>query len=174
MPIGLHLNITLGRPVLPPEEVPTLVDEHGMFYSPDAITEQLLKISLDELRAELRAQAALLLENGIPISHLDYHNHMVVLYTPFYEVVRELAKELGVPVRQPVPDSVTGHIEFQGGGGTGAVIWKMIGFAIRHPIAAIRLMPRMTPAAYKREAARLKEEGIAAPDVFIDGYFGRA
>lgn len=174
MPIGLHLNITLGRPVMPPDEVPTLVGPTGEFYSPDAITSKLLSISLDELRAELRAQAEILLRHGIPISHLDYHNHMVVLYTPFYEVVRELAKELDVPVRQPVPESVHGRVKLPGGGGTGAVIWKMVWFGIRHPIMAIKLMPRMTPAAMKAQAELLVEDGIVAPDSFIDVYFSRA
>lgn len=174
MPIGLHLNITLGRPILPAEEVPTLIGPTGEFYSPDEITSKLLSISLVELRAELRAQADLLLQHGIPISHLDYHNHMVVLYTPFYQVVRELAKELGVPVRQPVPESVHGRVKLSGGGGTGAVIWKMMWFGIRHPIMALKLLPRMTPAAYKAQAKLLIEDGTAAPDAFIDVYFGRA
>lgn len=174
MPIGLHLNITLGRPVLPPHEVPTLVDANGQFHSPDRITTHLLSISLDELRAELRAQAELLRSHGVPISHLDYHHHMVALYAPFYGVVRKLAAELGVPVRQPVPESVYGHVKFPGKGGTAAVIWKMVSFGLRHPIMAIRLMPNMTPAAYKAQAKRLAEEGIRAPDWFVDAYFAHA
>jgi len=129
---------------------------------------------LDELWAELWAQAELLSRNGIPISHIDYHNHKVVLYTPFYRVVRHLAKKLCVPVRQPVPGSITGYIKFQGGSGAVDAVREMMTFAVRHPVTTMRLMPHMTPAAYKKEAARLKDEGIGAPDVFIDGYFGRA
>lgn len=174
MPIGLHLNITLGRPVLPVDKVPTLAGPTGEFYSADEITSKLLSISLDELRAELRAQADLLLEHGIPISHLDYHNHMVVLYAPFYEVVRELAKELNVPVRHPVPESVYGRVKLPGGGGTGDVIWKMVSFGIRHPIMAAKLLPHMTPASMKAQAKLLRDDGIPSPDSFLDVYFGRA
>src|SRR5207247_5222708 len=30
--VGVHLNLTHGRPVLPPARVPTLVDQEGHFY----------------------------------------------------------------------------------------------------------------------------------------------
>ncbi|HZY24906.1 MAG TPA: ChbG/HpnK family deacetylase, partial [Bacteroidales bacterium] len=37
LPIGLHLNLTEGKPVLSPTEIPSLVDKNGNFYSPDNI-----------------------------------------------------------------------------------------------------------------------------------------
>jgi hypothetical protein len=51
LPIGLHLDITEGKPVLPADQVPSLVDESGNFYSSDEITTHLTEISLALLRA---------------------------------------------------------------------------------------------------------------------------
>src|SRR5690625_1500007 len=113
LPIGLHLNITDGRPVLPPEKVPTLVDRDGRFHSIDDIPKHLLNIAADELAAELRAQAELLTSIGVRFTHIDYHQHIVVLYTPFYRHVIELAKEYNVPLRQPVPASLTGALRLE-------------------------------------------------------------
>jgi len=41
LPIGLHVNITAGRPVLPPERVPTLVDRDLVLYDSRVIMEYL-------------------------------------------------------------------------------------------------------------------------------------
>jgi len=173
LPIGLHLNITGGRPVLPPKQAPTLVDANGEFYTNATILEHLPNISLDELSAELHAQAKLFVATAGKFDHIDYHHHMVALYTPFYPVVRELAKEYGVPVRQPVPESVYGHIKLAGGGGAGEAIGQMIHFGLHRPRLAWRLMRYMGPQAFKRQAALLDEENIPTPNWFVDGYYGK-
>ena len=36
-PIGIHLNMTFGKPVLPPEEIPTMVNKNGDFWNEDQI-----------------------------------------------------------------------------------------------------------------------------------------
>jgi hypothetical protein len=174
LPIGLHLNITGGRPVLPPKQVPTLVDANGEFYSNTAILEHLPDISLDELRAELHAQAELFVATAGRFDHLDYHHHMVALYTPFYPIVRALAKEYGVPVRQPVPESVYGQIKLGSGGGSGEAIKQMIHFGLHHPRLAWQLMRSIGPRQFKRQAAQLDEENIPTPNWFIDRYFANA
>ncbi len=172
LPIGLHLNITTGRPVLPPDQVPTLVDRSGRFYRSETMLARLPDISLDELRAELHAQAERLLGAGVQFDHIDYHEHIVLVYAPFYEVVLELAREHGVPVRQPVPASVRGQVRLPGGG-VAAAIRRMVRFALRHPVRAWRLFPQLSPKAFEQKAALLVARGVPAPDRFIDGYFGR-
>src|SRR5690242_13644670 len=56
--IGIHLNLTAGRPVLPASQVASLVDANGNFYSPPALFRRLLqcRISAVEIAAEFRAQ----------------------------------------------------------------------------------------------------------------------
>ncbi len=174
LPIGLHLNVTTGRPVLPPSQIPTLVDSKGYFYDRDALIERAPDISLAELKAELRAQGERLQAAGIRIDHLDYHEGILFLYSPFFQVVRELAREWAVPVRHPVPETLYGRVTFPGGGGNSGMIWKMIAFGILHPFRAWQMMPHMTPDAYKRQAALLAEERTPTPVSFLDGFFGVA
>lgn len=174
LPIGLHLNVTTGRPVLPAHQVPSLVDAQGNFFDRDTLMERALDVSLAELEAELRAQGDRLRAAGVPFDHMDYHEGVLFLYTPFYAVVRKLAREWNVPVRHPVPESVYGRVSFPGGGGTSGMMWKMLGFGILHPFRAWRMMPHMVPDAFKRQAALLEAEGIPSPVSFIDGFFGVA
>ncbi len=174
LPIGLHLNITEGKPVLPADQVASLVNEDGNFYSSDEITVHLPNISIDELRAELHAQAELLTQSGVVFDHIDYHNHMLALYTPFYPLVVELAQEYGVPVRQPVPESVFGQIKITSGSGSSAAMQEMFAFGIRHPRLAMQMMPYMTPDAFKKQAARLDILGIRTPNWFVDAFYNNA
>ncbi|MBI3969859.1 MAG: ChbG/HpnK family deacetylase [Chloroflexi bacterium] len=95
------------------------------------------------------------------------------MYTDFYEVIRELAREYGVPVRQPVPEPVYGRIKLKGRGGAAAAIMPvMLRFAVRHPLLALHLLAHATPAAFKRKADALRQAGIATPDWFVDAFFG--
>lgn len=79
---SVHITLVAERPVLPVDEVPSLVDETGHFW-PDymAFAKRyfLGKISKDELRAECEAQIARLEYLGIHPSHLDSHQHLHVL-----------------------------------------------------------------------------------------------
>lgn len=94
--VGIHLNLTCGRPVLDPEEVPSLVDESGNFYRRRAILME--KASPAEIEKELRAQVEKFLKSGLYPSHLDCHHHLH-LHSEVAKIVAELAKELDVPVR---------------------------------------------------------------------------
>jgi predicted glycoside hydrolase/deacetylase ChbG (UPF0249 family) len=174
LPIGLHLDITEGKPVLPSDQVPSLIDQSGNFYSTDTITTHLTEISLTELRAELHAQAELLIHSGVKFDHIDYHNHMLALYTPFYPLVIELAQEYSVPVRQPVPESVYGQIHTQGGSGSAAAIQQMMTFGMRHPLLAMKMMPNMTPDAFEKQASQLDALGIPTPNWFVDAFYNNA
>ena len=70
-----------GRPVLPPERVSTLADEHS---SPARLRNGLIafaaralagQISADEIEAEAVAQIRKLQSFGIAVSHVDTHKH---------------------------------------------------------------------------------------------------
>jgi hypothetical protein len=77
--IGLHATLnsewTRGvrwRPVLPPNEVPTLVDENGVFHPCPAIL-HARGFALNELMAELAAQLARLRAAGLSPVYIDTH-----------------------------------------------------------------------------------------------------
>ncbi len=95
--VGLHLNLTLGRPISPPEEVPSLLDGDGKFFRDPR--RQASEAKLEEVELELRAHLATFIRLlGRKPTHLDSHHH-VGRHVPIREVVFALAEELGVPVR---------------------------------------------------------------------------
>jgi predicted glycoside hydrolase/deacetylase ChbG (UPF0249 family) len=68
-----------GEPVLPPGEIPTLVDPRtGQFYPTlGAFLPRLLlgRIRSTEIEAETAAQIALLQSRGLTLTHVDTHKH---------------------------------------------------------------------------------------------------
>lgn len=87
--VGIHLNLTVLKPLLSPKEIQTLIDKRGNF------TKALYKLPLKksgEVKKEWKAQIEYLLSLGIQPTHLDSHHH-IHLYPPFTKVFLELADE---------------------------------------------------------------------------------
>lgn len=98
--VGVHLNLTYGEPVLPPERVPSLVDKHGQFYRRAPFLRRLLlnMIDIDEVVAEFRAQIDKLIRAGIEPSHLDSHES-IYMHPALFRILVPLAREHRLPVR---------------------------------------------------------------------------
>lgn len=95
--IGVHLNLSVGPPVLPPAEIPSLVGQDGLFHGSDFIRrarKHLLDVG--EMKRELRAQIGVLRDLGAGITHWDSHQgrHM---YPGFFRAAVEVAVEEGIP-----------------------------------------------------------------------------
>jgi predicted glycoside hydrolase/deacetylase ChbG (UPF0249 family) len=92
--LGLHTNFTLGKPLTRGR---SLVDGKGVFVR-DA-RRAAARAEAREARAEVEAQVERFekLVKRRP-THLDTHHH-VGLYPPVRDVVLEVARELGIPVR---------------------------------------------------------------------------
>lgn len=97
---GIHLNMTDGAPVLPPERVPSLVGPDGRFPGGRhvRVLARLLagRVRLDELREEWRAQIARARDAGLEIAHLNAHGHLHML-PMLHGVVADLLEESGIP-----------------------------------------------------------------------------
>lgn len=78
MSTGLHLNLTQGKPVLPPSDIATLVDTRGRFYNKRAFITGVLsgRIHRAHIEAEVMAQAARMAQQALPITHLNSHHHV--------------------------------------------------------------------------------------------------
>ena len=173
-PIGIHLNMTFGKPVLPPEEIPTMVNKNGEFWNEDQILTHIADIDYEEVKKEIRAQVELFLSSGVPLDHLDYHNHILALYTPFHQIVREIAVEKNVPIRNPVPVSAYGIIKVSSGGGASASIAKLIVYGMLHPFKSIPMMKKVGVEAFIEQERITKDCGIKTPDWFIDTFYENA
>lgn len=80
--VGVHLTLVAEKPVLPPDKVPSLVDENGYFFADHMVfIKKYLcgSINMAELRLECEAQIKRIEDFGIKPSHLDSHQHLHVL-----------------------------------------------------------------------------------------------
>jgi predicted glycoside hydrolase/deacetylase ChbG (UPF0249 family) len=107
LPLGVHLEMYRGEPVLPVDRVRSLVGDDGAFLgSSSAIIRRLVNRGLDlaELEAEFRAQIERVKEAGISPTHLDSEKHLH-LWPSVFDVVCGLACEFKIPyvrvVREP-------------------------------------------------------------------------
>jgi predicted glycoside hydrolase/deacetylase ChbG (UPF0249 family) len=84
---GLHVNLTLGRPVCDPGTVPTLVDSSGSFRRDIVRRATLRQVRPEEVFREVRAQVSRLVALGVRPLHWDSHQN--VAYSP--ALVRPIA-----------------------------------------------------------------------------------
>ena len=76
--VGLHLVLVDGRPVLPPAEVPDLVDDAGRFRDNMALAGFRFFFSPPvriQLAREIEAQFAAFAATGLPLDHVNAHKH---------------------------------------------------------------------------------------------------
>jgi hopanoid biosynthesis associated protein HpnK len=77
--VGCHVVLVDGEPVLPPRELPTLVNQKTGRFHPTlgAFLRRLYsgRIRDEELEAESTAQIELLKGRGVALTHIDAHKH---------------------------------------------------------------------------------------------------
>lgn len=104
--IGIHLTLVGGiKPILPPSEVPSLTWDNGVFchdYGKLIVRDLEGKISLSEVYAEWDAQIQKIMNTGLPVTHMDGHQHMH-MWPHFYPIARDLAKKYHISCMR-VPD----------------------------------------------------------------------
>lgn len=94
--LGMHLQLTDGIPVLPAQDIPSLVGPDGAF--PSKKTRLAARLDPDEVKAEWQAQIKRLRAWGIQPAYLDSHHH-VHTRPDTLPVLIELAHEYRLPVR---------------------------------------------------------------------------
>ena len=76
--VGLHLVLVEGRPILPPQRLPDLVDETGRFRS------DMVRLGFDifarpsvrrQIAAEIEAQFEAYRATGLALDHVNAHKH---------------------------------------------------------------------------------------------------
>ncbi len=90
--VGCHVVLVDGEPILPPDQIPTLISRNtGHFPSSLATFLKRLftgRIRTAEIEAEISAQIAFLQHRGVRLTHVDTHKHTHV----FHEVLRPLLR----------------------------------------------------------------------------------
>lgn len=156
--VGVHLNLSQGRPVSPANRISSLVNEHGELHlSPLQLWTKILRrqLNLDHIHTECRAQILKVVNADVAPTHLDGHLH-VHLLPQLSPVLIQVAHEFGIRhVRCP-----TENLEL-----TMPLIWR---------IDSNRLAATMRSAiAYgvssfaRRFREHLQTAGLTCPNAFF-------
>jgi len=102
--VGLHLALARSRPILPPEQIPNLVDVHGelpgnLFVA--GVRCFFLPSVRRQLAAEIRAQFEAFRATGLALDHVNAHNHFH-LHPTVHGLIAQVGAEYGCrAVRTP-------------------------------------------------------------------------
>jgi chitin disaccharide deacetylase len=96
--IGLHIVVVRGKSILPVTDIPAIADHNDQFdsnlvragfryfFSPAARR---------QLRAEIRAQFDAFVQTGLPLDHVNAHNHMH-LHPTVLSLILEIGRDYGM------------------------------------------------------------------------------
>ena len=98
--VGLHFNLTLLEPVSNAKGLP--LDAQGQFLPRSACEKAILmrRVTRAAIAEEFAAQLARFRTFGIPLSHVDSHQHIHMM-PAVYDVLAEACRREGIPLRMP-------------------------------------------------------------------------
>ncbi|SDN71025.1 hypothetical protein SAMN04487897_104161 [Paenibacillus sp. yr247] len=94
--VGLHFNLTYGRPVSNPNSIPSLVQKDGTFYNIKTVCTRDER----DIETELTAQWNRFLASGLRPTHLDSHHHIHQIFPSVYKTMAHLAEKENIPMRR--------------------------------------------------------------------------
>lgn len=107
--VGLHLTLTSEwenyewGPVLPPKEVPSLLEPNTEYFWPD-IWPLLFRANIEEVVKEIEAQVALAREMGVDFTHFDSHmgwSHLdFIVGSRMFNAILPIIERERVPIRE--------------------------------------------------------------------------
>lgn len=112
--VGLHLSLVQGKAVLPPSQIPGLVNEAGCFS--DNPVAAGMRYFFDKglykpLLREIEAQIERVVEAGIPLSHVDGHLN-IHLHPTVFGFLTELMPRYGITSFRLSRERLTHNLRF--------------------------------------------------------------
>lgn len=143
--VGLHLNLTTGAPVLPPDQVPSLVGPDGRFGR------DLLRLLRRVRPAEAEREWSAQLERFVALvgrlpTHLDTHRYLQA-WPPLCRAMLAVARRYGVAAVRALPPDFFPPGTFPR--------WSPAGPVLR--------------AVLRRTSALIRQSGLRAPDRTLAG-----
>jgi len=108
--VGIHLNLTEGKPVAPASSVPTLLNSQGVFArKPAGLWRAIIlgRVRAIDIERELHAQIEKVLAAGIVPTHLDSHKHVHAL-PGLGRMSLKLARQYGIRAIRCVAEQWSG------------------------------------------------------------------
>jgi len=110
--LGVHLVLTMGKPISTPETVRSITDQHGNFFKLGTLTEKVPSIDVDEVKSEWRAQIeAFIRAAGRKPTHLDSHHHSSYFSASLFRGMLELTREYDCAIRFPFANEIWSELE---------------------------------------------------------------
>jgi chitin disaccharide deacetylase len=110
--MGVHLVLTMGRPIFQREAGSSITDADGNFLKLDKFMERVSNINADEVKTEWRAQIeAFIKASGRKPTHLDSHHHSSYFTPKLFRAMLELAKEYDCAIRFPFTHDIPSELE---------------------------------------------------------------
>ena len=106
--MGVHLVLTMGKPILKREAVPSIIDTNGNHFKYDPFIANIPNLKIEEVKAEWHAQIEAFIEaSGRKPTHLDSHHHSSYFTADLFRTMLELAKEYECPIRRNTSAELT-------------------------------------------------------------------
>jgi hopanoid biosynthesis associated protein HpnK len=126
--VGLHLVLVCGKSVLPPAQIPHLVDSQGNF--PDdptlaGLRYQFNALAREELRQEIRAQLEKFRDTNLPLSHVDGHLHLHV-HPVVLQILTELAPEFGIKFMRLPTEELRMNLHIDRSNLFNKILWSIV------------------------------------------------
>lgn len=88
--VGLHIDLSWGRPISQPHEIPSLVRADGRFKGKTQLLKSLAfrQIKPQDIEQEISAQVRQFKQTGLPLVHVDVHQH----FHGFPSIMKSLAR----------------------------------------------------------------------------------
>ena len=155
--VGVHLNLTEGKPVATGLDIPSLVNGRGRFKrAPAGLWRALVsgRVSAAHIEKELRAQIEKVLATGVVPTHLDSHKHVHAL-PALGKMAIKLAPEYRVPAIRCLAERRRG---------AGRLLW-------RYPRATRTVLRQLSnscalAAVSRRWAGELERAGLVCASDF--------
>ena len=110
--MGVHLVLTMGRPIVTPTAGSFITDESGNFFKLDKFMQRASGINAEEVKTEWRAQIeAFSNAAGRKPTHLDSHHHSSYFTPQLFHTMLELAKEFDCAIRFPFTHDIPSELE---------------------------------------------------------------
>ncbi len=100
--MGVHLVLTMGKPLSTREAAPSIVDANGNHFKYDPFIANIPNLNMEEVKAEWRLQIERFIQAaGRKPTHLDSHHHSSYFAPKLFRGMLELAKEYDCAIRFP-------------------------------------------------------------------------
>jgi hopanoid biosynthesis associated protein HpnK len=163
--IGLHLTLVQGSAVLPPADIPALVDADGNFSDNPVATGFRYFIDRGlycQLKREIEAQITMVRDAGIVLTHIDGHLNMH-LHPTVFRILAELMPQYGITSFRLARERLAENLRFDRERRFGKAVDSVIfGFLTDHALPELDRLGIRTATEVKGvlNSGRMTEEYI--------------